>query len=149
MFDRSLRYLATAARRTSPHFAVALLACVLLALAWRGPTGHVEAAMQRPLPKGGAASVATDSRFDSLRREAASGDERANLELSSALMDRYDLAGDSNDLYEALEWVDRRWDVSDHVEQAGHPRADRTSLLARVALEKMSPTLPPVLCKNS
>jgi len=88
MFDRSLRYLATAARRTSPHFAVALLACVLLALAWRGPTGHVEAAMQRPLPKGGAASVATDSRFDSLRREAASGDERANLELSSALMDR-------------------------------------------------------------
>src|SRR5437868_2277185 len=116
MFDRSLRYLTTAAWRTSPRYVVALLACVLLALAWRGPTGHVEAAMKHPLPNGGAASVATDSRLDSLRNEAASGDERSNLELSSALMDRYDLAGDSNDLYEALEWVDRRWDVSDHAE---------------------------------
>jgi hypothetical protein len=98
---------------------VALLACVLLALAWRGPTGHVEAAMKHPPPKGGAASVAADSRFDSLRREAASGDERANLELSSALMDRFDVTGDSNDLYEALEWIDRRWDVSDHAQQVG------------------------------
>ncbi|MDN8618911.1 hypothetical protein [Variovorax ginsengisoli] len=119
MFDGSLRYLATAAKRTSPHFVVALLACLLLVLAWRGPTGHVEAAMQHPVPKGGAASVTPDSRLDSLRKEAASGDERANLELSSALMDRFDLAGDSDDLYEALEWVDRRWDVSDHAEQVG------------------------------
>ena len=119
MFDRSLRYLSTAARRSAPRYVVALLACVLLALAWRGPTGHLEAATKHPLPKGGAVSVATDSRFDSLRNEAASGDERSNLELSSALMDRYDLAGDSNDLYEALEWVDRRWDMSDHVEQVG------------------------------
>lgn len=117
MFDRSLRYLTTATWRTSPRYVVALLACVLLALAWRSPTGHVEAAMKRPLPNGGATSVATDSRFDSLRHQAASGDERSNLELSSALMDRYDLTGDSNDLYEALEWVDRRWDVSDHAEQ--------------------------------
>lgn len=116
MFDRSLRYLTTAARRSSPRYVVALLACVLLALALRGPTAHVEAAMKHPLPNGGAASVSTDSRFDSLRNQAASGDERSNLELSSALMDRYDLAGDSNDLYEALEWVDRRWDVSDHTE---------------------------------
>ena len=75
--------------------------------------------MQRPVLRGGAASVAPDSRLDSLRKEAASGDERANLELSSALMDRFDLAGDSNDLYEALEWVDRRWDASDHVELVG------------------------------
>ncbi|MDM0064988.1 hypothetical protein [Variovorax sp. J31P207] len=119
MFDEPLRYLAAAAKRTSPHFVVALLACVLLALAWRGPTGHVEAAMQHPVPKGGAASVAPDSRLDSLRKEAASGDERANFQLSSALMDRFDLAGDSDDLYEALEWVDRRWDASDHVELVG------------------------------
>jgi hypothetical protein len=110
---------ATAARRTTPHFVVTLLACVLLALAWRGPTGHVEAAMKHPLPKAGAASVAAESRFVSLRREAASGDERANLELSSALMDRFDVTGDSDDLYEALEWTDRRWDVSDHAEQVG------------------------------
>ena len=116
MFTRSLRYLTTAARRTSPHYVVALLASVLLAFAWRGPTGHPEAAMRHPLTDGGAASASMDSRFDSLRNEAASGDERSNLELSNALMDRYDLAGDSNDLYEALEWVDRRWDVSDHTE---------------------------------
>lgn len=116
MFTRSLRYLITAARRTSPRYVVALLASVLLAFAWRGPTGNLEAAMRHPLTEASAASASMDSRFDSLRNEAASGDERSNLELSNALMDRYDLAGDSNDLYEALEWVDRRWDVSDHTE---------------------------------
>jgi hypothetical protein len=116
MFDRSLRYLTAAGRWTFTRYAVALLAGVLLAFAWRGPAGHVEPAMKRPLPSTAAASVSTDSRFDSLRNEAASGDERSSLQLSSALMDRYDLAGDSNDLYEALEWVDRRWDLSDHVE---------------------------------
>jgi hypothetical protein len=119
MFDQLLRYLSTAARRTSTRYAVALLAGVLLVLAWRGPTGHVEPPIKRPLHSARTASASTDFRLDSLRNEAASGDERSNLELSSALMDRYDLAGDSNDLYEALEWVDRRWDVSDHVELVG------------------------------
>jgi hypothetical protein len=119
MFDRSLRFMTTAAKRTSARYVVALLATLLLALAWRGPMRPVEAAMKHPLSNDRAASVSMDSRFDSLRRQAASGDERSNLELSSALMDRYDIAGDSNDLFEALEWVDRRWDVSEHTEQVG------------------------------
>ncbi|MDR6536270.1 hypothetical protein [Variovorax soli] len=79
MFDRTLRYLTTAARWTSPRYFVALLAGVLLALAWRAPTGNLEAAMRHPLANGGAASVSMSSRFDSLRNQAASGDERSNL----------------------------------------------------------------------
>jgi len=119
MFDRSLQYLVTAARRRSARYVAALLTCVLLALAWRSASGHLDAATQHRLPERRPASVSTDARLDSLRHQAASGDERSNLELSSALMDRYDQAGDSNDLYEALEWVDRRWDVSAHEELVG------------------------------
>jgi hypothetical protein len=116
MFDRSLQYLTTAGRRTSTRYVVALLGSALMVFAWHVASGHPEPATKHPLPNGGAASISTDYRFDSLRNEAASGDERSSLELSSALMDRFDLAGDSNDLYEALEWVDRRWDLSDHTE---------------------------------
>lgn len=111
MFHPSLQYLSTAATRSFPRYALAVLACLLVALAWRSPTGHPP---ERRVP-----FSSTEARLDSLRNEAASGDERSNLELSTTLMDRYDQTGDSNDLYEALEWIDRRWDVSDHEELAG------------------------------
>jgi hypothetical protein len=52
------------------------------------------------------------SRLDLLRNEAASGDELSNRDLSNALLDRYDLRGDPDDLYEAMDRVDRRLDVS-------------------------------------
>ncbi|MDM0028888.1 hypothetical protein [Variovorax saccharolyticus] len=117
MFDRSLRYLNAAATRGSPRYLVALLACILLALVWRGQTGSVDAAIRHPVVHHGDASGDAPSHFDALRNQAATGDELSNVELSNALMDRYDLAGDSNDLYEALQWVERRWDPSDPTDQ--------------------------------
>ncbi|MGJ7509530.1 hypothetical protein [Variovorax sp. GT1P44] len=120
MFDRTIEYLSTAARRTSPRYMVTLAICILVALVWKTPVGHVEAAIKNPAPKGTAAFVSPDApKFDALRREAASGDERSNPELSNALMDRYDQNGNPDDLYEALEWIDRRWDVSANAELAG------------------------------
>lgn len=120
MFDRLIRSLATAASRTPASYVVAFVACALLAFVWNSPIGEVRAAMKHPVVNGGAGPVSPDnSRFDALRNEAASGDDRSNVELTVALLDRYDLAGDSDDLYEALEWMDRRWDVSDHVELVG------------------------------
>ena len=46
--------------------------------------------------------------FDRLRTGADSGDELSNDILSNALLDRYDALGETDDLYEALVWIDRR-----------------------------------------
>lgn len=46
--------------------------------------------------------------LDRLRTDADSGDELSNDILSNALLDRYDALGDTDDLYEALVWIDRR-----------------------------------------
>jgi hypothetical protein len=53
---------------------------------------------------------------DELRDEAASGNEVANMERATTLLDRHDLRGDSDDLYEPMIRVDSRWDVSGNAE---------------------------------
>ncbi|SEB05697.1 hypothetical protein [Variovorax sp. YR216] len=59
MLDRVIRSLSTAARRTSAGYVVTLVvACVLLALAWNSPAGHVQAAIKHPVAKGSAVSAA-------------------------------------------------------------------------------------------
>lgn len=117
MFDRMYAYLRECARRTSPRFATVLLACTLLALAWNSPVGHVQAAhslarIAAPLPVDAA-------RLNGLRNEAASGNELSNLELSRVLLDRYDQSGNTDDLYEALVWIDRHWDRGGGAELTG------------------------------
>ncbi|WP_260590496.1 hypothetical protein [Variovorax sp. DXTD-1] len=66
-----------------------------------------------PAPAAAAApfSAAAQSRLDLLRNQAASGDEFSNWALSNALLDKFDSTGDSDDLYEAMLWVDRRADM--------------------------------------
>jgi hypothetical protein len=44
-----------------------------------------------------------------LREEAAGGGHSQIRRLGMALMDRFDLAGDADDLAEAMTWVDREW----------------------------------------
>lgn len=119
MFDRTVRWLYAGAKTASVRFYVTLIACILLAFIWNSPAGHVQAAMKPAPARGTAASTPADpSRFHSLRNEAASGDERSNRKLAGALLDRYDLTGNSDDLYEAMVWVDRRWDNSGEAELA-------------------------------
>lgn len=119
MFDRVIRNLATAAGRTSPVYAVLLLAGILLAFTWNSPVGHVPAATKHAAGKEAAAAWPDGPSFAALRREAASGDEISNRPLTVSLLDAYDATGDSDALYEALEWMDRRWDVSDQTELVG------------------------------
>lgn len=64
------------------------------------------------------ATLAGQSRLDVLRDQAASGDDISNHELTIALLNRYDLTSDSDDLYEAMVWLDRRWDASGRAELA-------------------------------
>jgi len=124
MFDRTVRYLYGAAKRVSLRYYAVLIACVLLALVWNSPAVHVEAAMKHAPTKGAVAPLDPDSpRFDTLRNEAASGDERSNRELTTALLDRYDQTGNSDDLYEAMIWVDKRWDNSGKAELAARVTA--------------------------
>ncbi|GEM_PF-3765858 len=90
----------------------AFVAGALMAFAMNSPASHVAAA-RKP------AQAATGESLDRLRREAASGDDFSNRQLSGALLDRYDLAGNSDDLYEALVWIDRQWDGSGSGELLG------------------------------
>lgn len=79
-----------------------------------------DAATPRPARVAAAAppALAGQSRLDLLRNEAASGDGFSNRELATALMDSYDQTGDPDTLYEAMVWVDRRWNVSGNAELA-------------------------------
>jgi len=51
--------------------------------------------------------VSMPAAFDSLRNDAAIGDVLVSRNLAALLLDRYDRLGNSDDLYEALVWVDR------------------------------------------
>ncbi|MDB5851652.1 MAG: hypothetical protein JWP29_5404 [Rhodoferax sp.] len=47
--------------------------------------------------------------IDLLRNEAASGSALSVRQVATALMNRYDLTGDAEDLYEGVNWADRAW----------------------------------------
>ncbi|KLN56164.1 hypothetical protein [Variovorax paradoxus] len=130
MFDRTVRRLSAAqsalmlrlSKRTQliGSFATgAVVAGALLTFAMNSPAVSVTAPSK---PARAAAAVpliaAAQSRLDLLRNEAASGDEFSNRALSKALLDEFDLTGDSDDLYEAMLWVDRRWDLHGNQELA-------------------------------
>lgn len=129
MFDRTVRCLSALgafmlrlSKRTQliGGFATgALFSGALLTFAVNTPTVNVTAP-RKPARSAAAVPiiVAAQSKLDVLRNEAASGDEFSNRALSTALMDKFDLTGDSDDLYEAMVWVDRRWDAFGNSELA-------------------------------
>jgi hypothetical protein len=123
MFHRTVRCLSAAqgalmlrlSKRTQliGSFATgALLSGALLAFAMNSPA---VSATTPSKPARAATAVpfvaGAQSRLDLLRNEAASGDEFSNRALSDALLDKFDSTGDSDDLYEAMVWLDRRGDM--------------------------------------
>lgn len=123
MFDRTIRCLSAAkaavmlrlSKRTQliGSFATgAVVSGVLLTFAMNSPAVSVTPPGKpaRTAAAGPFIAVA-QSRLDLLRNQAASGDEFSNWALSNALLDKFDLTGDSDDLYEAMVWVDRRSDM--------------------------------------
>lgn len=72
--------------------------------------GHQAKVVDMPIVKPRAASasrLSTPAALDSLRDDAAVGDVLASRNLTGLLLDRYDRFGDSDDLYEALVWIER------------------------------------------
>lgn len=123
MFDRTVRRLSAAkgaimlrlSKRSQliGSFATgAVVSGALLTFAMNSPAVGVTPPTE-PAPAAAAApfSAAAQSRLDLLRNQAASGDEFSNWALSNALLDKFDSTGDSDDLYEAMLWVDRRADM--------------------------------------
>jgi hypothetical protein len=123
MFDRTVRCLSAAkaaillrlSKRTQliGSFATgAVVSGALLTFAMNSPAVSVTPPSQ---PARAAAPepfiAAAPSKLDLLRNQAASGDEFSNWALSNALFDKFDLTGDSDALYEAMVWVDRRSDM--------------------------------------
>jgi hypothetical protein len=83
---------------------------VAFAFSWL-PAGQWAAAVPWHSAAPARSGPGADDDFDRLRRGASGGDELSNDMLSNALLDRYDALGDTDDLYEALVWIDRRWNT--------------------------------------
>lgn len=136
MLDRTVRSLCAAAQGafTLRHSILvqlvasflggALVSGAVLAFAMNTPPAN-GAAARKPARSATAAppALAGPSALDLLRNAAASGDEFSNWELSNALMDRYDVTADPEELYEAMVWVDRRWGMSGKTELAARVTA--------------------------
>lgn len=71
-------------------------------------------AMAAPAEECAADAVA----LDVLREDTSMGDPQAALTLVAALLDRYERVGNSNDLSEAVQWIDRGW-AEGHYQQSG------------------------------
>lgn len=56
--------------------------------------------------------------LDVLREDTIMGEPRAGLALVGALLDRYESGGNNDDLYEAVQWMDRGW-AHGHYQQSG------------------------------
>jgi len=56
--------------------------------------------------------------LDVLREDTSMGEPQAALTLVGALLDRYEGAGNDNDLSEAVQWMERGW-AEGHYQQSG------------------------------
>ena len=91
------------------------VAAVLLYLTVGGAFGyglapHQSAARSPPLAQHAPPTsrpAATSSTLDALRQGSLLGDDAAAGDLAALLLDRFDLDGDSDDLFEAVVWIDR------------------------------------------
>jgi len=85
--------------------ALALLAMPMLPLQGAPAAGARAQAATTQLP----ARVPMPSELDALRIDATIGDLEAGRLLVSQLLDQYERAGDTDNLYEAVQWMDREW----------------------------------------
>lgn len=69
-----------------------------------GATAPVQAGRTAP-----ARPALPPSELDFLRVNATIGDLESGQVLVVQLLDQYDRAGDVNDLFEAVQWIDRHW----------------------------------------
>jgi len=101
---------------TRPSYVIAAFAAgaIASATALSFATNHRPASAAAARPP----VISAQSHLDTLRAQAESGDAFSNYELTLALLNRYDLTSDSDDLYEAMVWFDRRWEATGSAELA-------------------------------
>jgi hypothetical protein len=97
---------------------LALALVAMLALTLHGPSagGAQTQAATTALP----ARVLPPSELDLLRVDATIGDLESGRLLVAQLLDRYERGGDTDDLYEAVQWMDREWRAG-YYQQSGLP----------------------------
>jgi hypothetical protein len=85
--------------------ALALVAVLVLTL-HGSSVGGAQAQAFTPSPP---ARILPPSQLDLLRADATIGDLESGRLLITQLLDQYERAGDTDDLYEAVQWMDREW----------------------------------------
>ena len=81
-------------------------------------TKSPQAQMQMQVQALSAPKVIEPSELDSWRDEALLGGSWAGVQLVTALLDNYERSNDSDNLFEALQWMERSW-VTGHFQDAG------------------------------
>ncbi|MGJ7498519.1 hypothetical protein ACSFA8_26160 [Variovorax sp. RT4R15] len=71
------------------------------------PQAKVATLPHSPLNSTPKRSAAAMPLLEALRQSSLLGDADASRELTTLLLDRYDLDGDNDDLFEAVVWIDR------------------------------------------
>lgn len=125
--NREANSMTPAIRLSRGH--VLVFGAVLLSTALGGALGfelapratlHAPLAVKRtPIASASVASAV----LEEMRQDAALGNAAASRELTLWLLERYDLRGDTNDLFEAFVWIDRNLYADQTVGLAGRVAA--------------------------
>ncbi|VWX62079.1 hypothetical protein VARIO8X_60010 [Burkholderiales bacterium 8X] len=99
---------------------VALILCASV-LVWRvgepvAARGVAAVSVPAPAPE---SVAAFPSRLNELRSNAEMGDAISNALLVAVLLDRYERDGSANDLFEAVQWLEREWFLQGRIDDAG------------------------------
>lgn len=97
---------------------VAMQVLVMAALLAPSLAGSPPAGKTGPAPAASTSRMTDRSALDPLRSQATMGDGSAGIVLVGALLDNYERAYDSNDLLEAVQWMDRSWATGEY-QQSG------------------------------
>jgi hypothetical protein len=97
---------------------VAVQALVMVALRAPSLASPPPQSKTGPAPASSASMMIDRSALDALRGQATMGDSSAGILLVGALLDSYERAYDSNDLLEAVQWMDRSWATGEY-QQSG------------------------------
>ena len=82
----------------------------LVTLTWQGRWADAAPAQASlTAPALAALPLLTASELDGLRNDATIGDLEAGRLLVTQLIDNFERAGNTDDLYEAVQWMDRAW----------------------------------------
>lgn len=90
------------------------------ALSEAPPSAGLRAGVHKGHPAQGLTLFSPPSELDALRDNATLGDPIAGIALVRQLLDNFERTGRGDDLYEAVQWMDRSW-ADGHFQTSGLP----------------------------